>query len=198
MPPMALGQGTVDVLDLEDPHNSITHMVRVTLAENKDADPDRSVLTSAGIKLQPPEPYSGSADLEEFEVFVAGVLRWLRMSHLLGPSNNDDQLNLLGTCLQGGAQEWFYRNVEHPEQEVRRWTFESTIQGLQHRFLHTLMHHHASNKYKSAMQGNQTVHELLNDLWKYAGHMIMHPDTYRFRKRFVSALRESLRQEILK
>ena len=103
MPPMALGQGTVNML-------SITHMVRVTLDENKDADPDRSVLTRAGIKLQPPEPYSGSADLEEFEVFVAGVLRWLRMSHLLEPSNNNDQLNLLGTCLQGGAREWFYRN----------------------------------------------------------------------------------------
>ena len=142
MPPMALGQGTADVLDLEDPHNSITHMVRVTLDENKDADPDRSVLTRAGIKLQPPELYSGSTDLEEFEVFVAGVLRWLRMSHLLGPSNNDDQLNLLGMCLQGGARECHYRNVEHPEREVHRWTFESAIQGLQCQFLHTLTHHH--------------------------------------------------------
>ena len=109
MPPMALGQGTANVLDLEDPHNSITHMVRVTQDENKDADPDRSVLTRAGIKLQPPELYSGSIDLEEFEIFVAGVLRWLILSHLLGPSNNNDQLNLLGTCLQGGAWEWFYR-----------------------------------------------------------------------------------------
>ena len=50
------------------------------------------------------------------------------------------------------------------------------------------MHHHASNKYESAMQGNQTVHELLNNLQKYAGRMIMHLDTYMFRKRFVSAL----------
>ena len=48
------------------------------------------------------------------------------------------------------------------------------------------------------MQGNQTIHELLNDLRKYAGRMIMHPDAYRFRKRFVSALRKLLRQEILK
>ena len=178
MPPMAFGQGVANVVDLEDPHNSITHMLRVTMDENKDTDPDRSVLTRAGIKLQPPEVYSGSTDLEEFEIFVAGVQRWLRMSHLLGLSNNNEQLNLLGTCLQGGAWEWFYRNVEHPEQEVHRWTFESAIQGLQCRFLHRLTHHHASNKYKSAMQGNQTVHELLNNLQKYAGRMIMHPDTY--------------------
>ena len=120
------------------------------------------------------------------------------MSHLLGPSNNDDQLNLLGTCLQGGAREWFYRNVEHPEWEVRQWTFESAIQGLQRRFLHTLTQHHTSNKYESAMQDNQTVHELLNDLRKYAGRMIMHPDAYMFRKRFILALCKSLCQEILK
>ena len=49
MPLMALGQVAADMVDLEDPHNSITHMVRVTLAENKDADPDRSVLTRAGL-----------------------------------------------------------------------------------------------------------------------------------------------------
>ena len=119
MPPMAFGQGAANVVDLEDPHSSITHMVRVTMDESKDTDPDRSVLTRAGIKLQPPEPYSGSADLKVFKIFVAGVLQWLRMSQLLGPSNNDDQLNLLGMCLQGGAREWFYRNVEHPEWEVR-------------------------------------------------------------------------------
>ena len=48
------------------------------------------------------------------------------------------------------------------------------------------------------MQGNQIIHELLNDLQKYAGHMIIYPDAYTFRKQFVSALHELLCQEILK
>ena len=54
----------------------------------------------------------GSSDLEEFEVFIAGILRWLKMNCLLGETSIDMQVNYLGTHLTGKAQEWFYRNVE--------------------------------------------------------------------------------------
>ena len=47
-------------------------------------------------------------------------------------------------------------------------------------------------------QGNKTVQEVLNDLKKYATWMIHPPDVYMFRKRFISALRDSLRNEVLK
>ena len=48
------------------------------------------------------------------------------------------------------------------------------------------------------MQGNKTIHEILNDLKKYTDCMVMRPDEYTFCRRFVSALRELLRQEVLK
>ena len=48
------------------------------------------------------------------------------------------------------------------------------------------------------MQGNKTVHEILNDLKKYTDCMVMQPDEYTFRRRFISALQEPLRQEVLK
>ena len=48
------------------------------------------------------------------------------------------------------------------------------------------------------MQGNKTVHEILNDLKKYTDHMVMRPDEYTFCRRFISALQEPLRQEVLK
>ena len=54
----------------------------------------------------------GSSDLEEFEVFVAGILRWLKMDCLLGETSIDMQVDYLGTHLIGEVQEWFYRNVE--------------------------------------------------------------------------------------
>ena len=72
------------------------------------------------------------------------------------------------------------------------------MQGLQRRFLHTLTHHHASNKFDMASQGNKTVQEVLNDLKKYAAQMIHPPDVYTFCKRFVSALCDSLCNEVLK
>ena len=75
---------------------------------------------------------------------------------------------------------------------------ETVAQGLQRRFLHTLTHHHASNKFDTVSQGTKTVQEVLNDLKKYAAWMIHPPDVYTFHKWFVSALRDSLCNEVLK
>ena len=69
-------------------------------------------------------------------------------------------------------QEWFYRNVEQYDCQVHEWTLETVVQGLQKRFLHTLTHHHTSNKFDMVSQGTKTIQELLNDLNKYAMWMI--------------------------
>ena len=55
--------------------DGIAHMIRAALAEGQHTDPDKSVLTQAGITLDHPETYVGSSDLKEFEVFIAGILR---------------------------------------------------------------------------------------------------------------------------
>ena len=193
------GQGIPDYVDgPSEQYDGIARMIRATLAEGQYTDPDKSVLIRAGVKLVHPETYAGGSDLEEFEVFVAGILRWLKMNCLLGATSTEMQVSYLGTRLTGEAQEWFYRNVERYDREVRDWTLESVIQGLQKRFLHTLTHHHASNKFDTVSQGTKTVQEVLNDLKKYAARMIHPPDVYTFCKRFVAALRESLRNEVLK
>jgi Zinc knuckle len=72
------------------------------------------------------------------------------------------------------------------------------MQGLQKKFLHTLTYHHASNKFNAVMQGTKTVQELMNELTKYADRMIQQPDKYTLRQHFVSALRETLPNEVLK
>ena len=72
------------------------------------------------------------------------------------------------------------------------------VQGLQRRFLHTLTHCHASNKFDMVSQGTKTIQEVLNNLKKYAALMIHPPDVYMFCKQFVSALRDSLCNEVLK
>src|SRR3981189_2818705 len=115
------------------------------------------------------------------------------MNYLLGPTSTYLQVSYLGTCLTGEAQEWFHRNVERFDHQVRDWTLGTVIQGLQKRFLHTLMYHHASNKFDAVMQGTKTVQELMNELTKYTARMIQQPDDYMLRRGFVSALRETLR-----
>ena len=47
-------------------------------------------------------------------------------------------------------------------------------------------------------QGTKTIQEVLNDLKKYAMRMIHPPNIYMFCKRFVSALHDSLCNEVLK
>ena len=179
-------QGILDHINTpSEQYNGIACMIRAALARGQHTDPDMSVLTGAGIKLDHPETYVGSSDLEEFEVFIAGILRWLKMNCLLGEASIEMQVDYLGTCLTGKVQEWFYRNVERFDCQVREWTLETVAQGLQRRFLHTLTHHHASNKFDMVSQGNKTVQEVLNDLKKYAMWMIQLPDVYTFRKQFL-------------
>ena len=55
-----------------------------------------------------------------------------------------------------------------------------------------------SNKFDMVSQGTKTVQEVLNDLNKYAMWMIHPPDIYMFCKQFISALRDSLCNEVLK
>ena len=61
-----------------------------------------------------------------------------------------------------------------------------------------MTHHHVSNKFDMVSQGTKTIQEVLNDLKKYAMRMIHLPDVYMFRKQFVSALHDSLCNEVLK
>ena len=192
-------QGIPDHVDVPlAQYNGIAPMIRTALAKGQHTDPDKSVLTQAGVKLDHPETYTGSSDLKEFEVFLAGILRWLKMNCLLGETSVEMQVDYLGTCLTGEVQEWFYKNVERFDRQVREWTLETVAQGLQRRFLHTLTHHHASNKFDMVSQGNKTVQEVLNDLKKYAMQMIHPLNVYTFCKWFVSALCDLLCNEVLK
>ena len=123
------GQGIPDYIDVpSEQYNGIMHMIHAMLAKGQHTDPDKSVLIRASVKLDHPEK---CPDLEEFEVFIAGILRWLKMNCLLGEASTDMQVNYLGTCPTGEVQEWFYRNVERYEHQVHEWTLETVVQGLQ-------------------------------------------------------------------
>ena len=75
------GQGISDYVDTPlEQYDGIVHMIHAGLAKGQHTDPDKSVLTRASVKLDYPETYAGGSDLEEFEVFVAGILRWLKMN----------------------------------------------------------------------------------------------------------------------
>ena len=65
-------------------------------------------------------------------------------------------------------------------------------------YLGTQLTGEASNKFDMVSQGTKTVQEVLNDLKKYAAWMIHPPNVYTFCKQFISALCDSLCNEVLK
>ena len=72
-------------------------MVCSAVEENREDNPDDSVITQMRLNISPPEEYSGSSDLEVYKTFVAGILRWLRLNGLLGDKYTKTQVQFLGT-----------------------------------------------------------------------------------------------------
>jgi hypothetical protein len=169
-------------------------MIHIALADATDMNLDKSPLARAGVKLKHRETFTGGSDLEEFEGFTANIFRWLKMNYLLGLTSIDLQVSYMGTCPTGEGQEWFHQNIECFNHQVCDWTLETVVQGLQKRFLHTLTYHHMLNKFDSA----RMVQEPMNELTKYAPHMIQQLDDYMLQQHFVSVLRDTLHNEVSK
>ena len=106
-------------------------MLRSTLEESWEDDPNDSIITQTRLNISPPEEYSGSSDLKVYETFVTGILQWLKLHGLLGVKYTETQVQFLGKRLKGNASEWFMRNVECPDRPIRDWSLESVIKGLQ-------------------------------------------------------------------
>ena len=131
-------------------------MLHSTLEESQEDDPNDSIIARTRLNISPPEEYSGSLDLEVYEMSVAGILRWLKLHGLLGVKYTETQVQLLGMRLKGNASEWFTMNVERPDRPIRDWSLESVIKGLQKRFLNSLTHRQASNKFDTIEQEIET------------------------------------------
>ena len=168
-------------------------MVQEAIDMSRSLGPDNNLVTRIGVNIPYPKPYSGEADLEKFKTFIAGVLRWLSMSVRLTPDTTMLQVKYMGTCLVDDTQEWYIHNVEHHGHTVWEWTLESLLQAMQKQFLHMLMHRQASVKFDTIRQGSGTVQTMLNHLEKFASWMVMPPNEYTMRRRFLVALRDPLR-----
>ena len=67
---------TASVYPLKDHdyHDPIMCMLCSALEESREDDPDDSIVTRMRLNISPPEEYSGSSDLEVYEMFVTGIL----------------------------------------------------------------------------------------------------------------------------
>ncbi|KIJ40531.1 hypothetical protein M422DRAFT_256500 [Sphaerobolus stellatus SS14] len=179
-------------------YSSIQQMVRQALQNaSLEDEPEKSFLTKAGVKMGNPPTYGGERNLEKFETWVASILRFMSMYNLFGPRASKIQLQLLGQCLTDEAQEWFYRQVERFDREVKHWDLESVLMGLQKWFMPTLSLNKVAVGYDHLMQGSMNVQQLHQQLTKLAKQMVELPDAYSYRRWFMNALKPSIREEVL-
>ena len=57
-----------------DYHDPIMHVVCSALEESQEDNPNDSIVAQVRLNISPPEKYSGSSDLEVYEMFIAGIL----------------------------------------------------------------------------------------------------------------------------
>ncbi|KIJ34037.1 hypothetical protein M422DRAFT_263999 [Sphaerobolus stellatus SS14] len=164
-------------------YSGIQQMVRQAIQNaSYEAEPEKSFLAKAGVKIGNPPTYSSEHNLRKFENWVASKV----------------QLQFLGHCLTDKAQEWFYWQVERFDREIKHWDLESVIMGLQKWFMPTLLLNKVTVNYDNIMQGSMTMQQLHQKLLKLAKQMIELPDAYSYRRRFMSALKPDIRDQVLK
>ena len=133
--------------------------------------------------------YAGEDDIELFEVWLKGLLRWLRVMRLGGPQLDEERVQLLGQFLKSKAAEWYNDTIDSSLVRAPQWTFKRAICALFERFLHHANAGTAADKFHTTKYNKSTgVQGLWDSLVKQASRMPQRPDEYTFARKFVEAL----------
>ncbi|KIJ26291.1 hypothetical protein M422DRAFT_272682 [Sphaerobolus stellatus SS14] len=144
-----------DILDMSnnESDNALVRMVRYMLDQYIQTTMEKSPLAKAGVKVTPPDKYSGEQSFKALETFVKGLLRWLDMHSMLGPDAYRYQVLFLGTRLEGKALERFDKTVEPRKYQGTPMDLEQVVTGLYGQYIPSLARREASNKFDFIKQG---------------------------------------------
>src|SRR5262245_30130085 len=151
----SMSLGPLDPLWAEDEHemiyeNVVVQKIRDTIIDCVGNEAEYDVTGMKHIKPVPPEKYGGDDNIEGFEDWLAGVLRWLRVSGVTGQSKEQLRVDLCGTTLKGIAADWFHQEVESFDRKIRHWTFVDLIVAMYARFIHEVTAQNATDKFYNA------------------------------------------------
>ena len=79
------------------------------------------------IRISAPEKYSGEDDIEKFDTWLAGLLRWFRVYNVTGDDKDATRVDLCRTTLTGLAATWYSDEVEAWNRSTTTWYFEDLI-----------------------------------------------------------------------
>ncbi|KIJ31480.1 hypothetical protein M422DRAFT_266858 [Sphaerobolus stellatus SS14] len=125
---------------------------------------EKSPLAEAGVKVTPPDKYSGQQSFEALETFVKGMR------------------------LEGKALKWLDKTVEPRKYQGTPMDLEQVVTGLYGQYISSLARREVSNKFDFIKQGTLSVQEFTTELELYASQMVQQPDAYSLHKKFVDSL----------
>ena len=171
---------------------SSTEWIRKAVRD-KLATPANELPALKGLKLQPPELYSGKDDIEVFSNWIAQLFRWMRLAGLSGPDMDRSRVDVLGQMLSGEAQQWYNSVVDNPNSLSVLWDFENALIALYTRFVHHSTTLTATDKFDNVKYSkNGGAVQLANELALYGSRMVVTPDEYTIKRRFWGALPDEL------
>ena len=142
-----------------------------------------------GIRIPNPSKFIGSNDVEEFDTWMISLLRWIVLTRLVGPTNDDQRVQVVGSYLEGEALRWYNNEVTGLHCAKRTWTFEEVILGLFTRFVQATMMHVAVEKFEATTYDpKKGVQAYMAELQRWGLRMTQPPNSYTFRKKFLDSL----------
>ena len=106
-----------------------------------------STSKAGAMRLPTPDSYSGEEDIEKFDAWLQGLLRWLKLSLYAGLELERERIALTGLFLKEKASAWYNNNVEGVTQQQHVWTFHGVITRRYDRFIHEATIQDATSKY---------------------------------------------------
>jgi hypothetical protein len=151
------------------------------------------------IRVSPPEKYSGEDDIEKFDTWLTGLLRWYRVYNVTGNKKDSMRVDLCGTTVTGLAATWYADEVEAWNRKTREWYFEDLICAMYKRFIHEVTAQNAANSYKrTKFSRAKGALAFFNELQRHASRMVQTPDEYSLKRKFLEGLPEELVENLLK
>ena len=154
-----------------------------------DREPNLSTEMPRGIRIPNPSKFIGSNDVKEFDTWMISLLRWIVLTRLVGPTNDDQRVQVVGSYLEGKALRWYNDEVTGLHCAKRTWTFEEVILGLFTRFVQATTMHVAVEKFEATTYDpKKGVQAYMAELQRWGLRMTQPPNSYTFRKKFLDGL----------
>ncbi|KAE8237142.1 hypothetical protein A4X13_0g8896 [Tilletia indica] len=152
---------------------------------------ERSEISRAGIKVPAPEKWKGERSLQVFTDWTHSLAHYFKVH---SPLSELLKVNLIGGYLIGDPLDWYWRHVAPT---AAQWTATDVVVALRRQFLVDELSRQAADKFESAEQGSQDVHEFQAYLLKMADQMAEYPSPVALNRRLLKGMNSNIKSAII-